>query len=122
MPDGGPTGGEEQGAAAGAFADREAVSGQETRLGQGPALPFSTTPVSATKCVYVWPHLLIQAPTSSGAGPEVVTHRRWARARASPRSKKLLVALTSQSGELLGIQVDLMTAPQTNLREPARGP
>lgn len=63
-----------------------------------------------------------RAPTSSGAGPEVVAHRRWAGARASPRSKRLLVALTSQSGELLGIRVDLTTAPQTNLRVPARGP
>ena len=82
-----------------------------------PRLPFS-----AVECVHVWPHLLIRAPTSLGTGPEVVTHRRWAGARASSRSKRLLVALTSQSGELLGIQVDLMTAPQTNLRVPALGP
>ena len=100
----------------------EAVSGRETRLGLGPAMPFSATPVSAAECVRVWPHLLIQAPTSSGAGPEVVAHRRWAGARVSPLSKRLLVALTSQSGELLGTQVDLTTAPLTNLRVPARGP
>lgn len=99
----------------GACADGEAASGQETWLGRGPALPFSTTPVSGIECVPVWPHLLIRAPTSSGAGPEVVAHRQWAGARASPHSKRLLVALTSQSGELLGIQVDLTTAPQTNL-------
>ena len=121
MPDGGPTGGE-QGAAAGACADGEAASGQETRLGQGPALPFSAAPFSAAECVHVWPHLLIRAPTSLGAGPEVVAHRQWVGARASPHSKRLLVALTSQSGELLGIQVDLPTAPQTNLGVPAWGP
>ena len=106
MPDGGPTGGE-QGAAAGACADGEAASGQETRLGQGPELPFSAAPFSATECVHVWPHLLIRAPTSSGAGPEVVAHRRWAGARASPRSKRLLVALTSQSGSCLGYRCEL---------------
>ena len=88
------------------------------RLGWGPVLPFFAAPVSASKCVPVWPHLLIWAPTSSGAGPEVVAHRQWAGARASPHSKRLLVALTSQSGELLGIQVDLTTAPGV----PARGP
>ena len=106
----------------GACADGEVAPGREMWLGRGPALPFSTTPVCATECVRVWPHLLIRAPTSSGAGPKVVTHRQWARARASPHSKRLLVALTSQSGNLLGIQVDLTTAPQTNLRVPARGP
>ena len=103
-------------------ADGEATSGWETQLGWGPVLPFSAAPVSAVECVHVWPHLLIRAPTSLGTGPEVVTHRQWAGARASSRSKRLLVALTSQSGELLGIQVDLMTAPQTNLRVPALGP
>ena len=36
----------------------------ETWLGRGPALPFSTTPVSGIECVPVWPHLLIRA--SSG--------------------------------------------------------
>ena len=38
-------------------------------------MPFSAAPVSATECVRVWAHLLIRAPTSLGAGPEVVTHR-----------------------------------------------
>ena len=52
----------------------------------------------------------------------MVTRRWWAGARGSPRSKRLLVALTSQAGELLGIQLDLMNAPQTDLRVPARGP
>ena len=103
-------------------ADGEAASEWETQLGWGPALPFSAAPVSATEGVRVWAHLLIRAPTSLGAGPEVVAHRWWAGARASPHSKRLLVALTSQSRELLGIQVDLTTAPQTNLRVPARGP
>ena len=106
----------------GSCADGEAASGWETRLGRGPAMPFSAAPVSATECVRVWAHLLIRAPTSLGAGPEVVTHRWWAGARASPRSKRLLIALTSQSGELLGIQVDPKTAPQTNPRVSARGP
>ena len=122
MPDGGPTRGGEQGAAAGACADGEVAPGRESQLGQGPALPFSAAPVSAAEHVRVWPHLLIRAPTSSGAGPEVVTYRRWAGARASPRSKRLLVALPSESGQQLGIQVDLTTAPQTNLRVPAWGP
>ena len=52
----------------------------------------------------------------------MVTRRWWAGARGSPRSKRLLVARTSQAGELLGIQLDLINAPQTDLRVPARGP
>ena len=37
----------------GAYADGEAAPGRETRLGQGPVLPFSAAPVSAAECVHV---------------------------------------------------------------------
>ena len=40
----------------GARADREAPSGWQTQLGQGPLLPLSAAPISASKCVHVWPH------------------------------------------------------------------
>ena len=115
MPEGGPTGRKNK------ELQRVRVLTGRLCLGGGQRCLSPWLP-SAAECVRVWPHLLIQAPTSSGARPEVVAHRRWAGARASPRSKSLLVALTSQSRELLGIQVDLTTAPLTNLRVPARGP
>ena len=40
----------------------------------------------------------------------------WAGASESPRSRRTFVALTSQARELLRIQLDLTSAPQTNLR------
>ena len=40
----------------------------------------------------------------------------WAGASGSPRSRRTFVALTSQARELLRIQLDLTSAPQTNLR------
>ena len=46
----------------------------------------------------------------------MVAPRWWAGARGSPRSRRTFVALTSQAGELLRIQLDLTSAPQTNLR------
>lgn len=62
---------------------------------------------STGECVRVWPHLLVWAPASSGAGPEVVARRRWAGAWGSPRPRRLLVALSGQSRELLGVQAGL---------------
>ena len=67
----------------GACADGEVAPGREMWLGRGPALPFSTTPISGVECVPVWPHLLIRAPTSSVflSGPELCSSllltNRW---------------------------------------------
>ena len=78
----------------------------------GPALPFSAAPVSAVQCACV---ALSAAP---GTQPRE-QGQMWSLvgggqvARGSPRSRRTLVALTSQAGELLSIQLDLTSGPQT---------
>ena len=94
--------------------------GQRRGLGGGQFCCLCRSGLCRRVCVYS-PVCWSRHPTL-GAGPDVVTRRWWAGARGSPRSKRLLVALTSQAGELLGIQLDLINAPQTDLRVPARGP
>ena len=88
--------------------------GQRRGLGGGQFCCLCRSGLCRRVCVYS-PVCWSRHPTL-GAGPDVVTRRWWAGARGSPRSKRLLVALTSQAGELLGIQLDLTSAPQTNLR------
>ena len=90
---------------------RRGACGPETRLGGACAAFLRRSCLCRPVCV-CGPVCCSRDPTS-GAGPDVVARRWWAGARGSPRSRRTLVALTSQAGELLSIQLDLTSGPQT---------